>query len=150
MDEVCENLSRICVCTTGGPGLAAEIPLNEGAVSAAMGDHHTALWQLHADQPHPEMGGGLFCILQMPHQLEGEEKLVRSITKLNEMEWSTRDLPPHFGAWCRGRVGMNPAYVSFLPNALHSIEGIATNFSIWVWYRARWANAVLASLNVPA
>jgi hypothetical protein len=43
MDKVCGHLSRICVCTTGGLGLTAEIPLKEGAVSAALGDHHTAL-----------------------------------------------------------------------------------------------------------
>jgi hypothetical protein len=45
---------------------------------------------------------------------------------------------------------MNPAYVSFLPNSLHSIEGIATNFSIWAFHRARWANAILSSLDVLA
>jgi hypothetical protein len=150
MDTVCEHLSRICVCSTGGPGLTAEIPLNEGPVSAAMGDHHTALWQLRADQPHPEMGGGLFCILQMPHQVKDEKKLAELTMRLNRMEWAPQDLTPHFGAWCRGRVGKNPAYVSFLPNALYSIEGIATNVSIWAFYRARWANAVLASLDLPA
>jgi hypothetical protein len=32
--------------------------------------------------------------------------LAELVTKLNQMEWSTRDLSPHFGAWCRGRVGM--------------------------------------------
>ena len=150
MDEVCKFLSRICVCTSGGPGLTAEFPLSDWALSAAMGDHNTALWQLHADQPHPEMGGGLFCVLQMPHQVKDDKKLAQLIVQLNRMEWAAQDLSPHFGAWCRGPIGSNPAYVSFLPNMLYSIEGIATNVSIWAYYRARWANAVLASLGFPA
>ena len=150
MDEVSEYLSPKCVCTTGGLGLTAEFPLREGAVSAATGDHETALWQLHADQPHPELGGGLFCLLQMPHQIKDKEKLAQLIMQLNRMEWAPQDLAPHFGAWCHGRVGMNLAYVSFLPNALYPIKGMATNVSLWAWYRARWANAVLASLGVAA
>jgi diadenosine tetraphosphate (Ap4A) HIT family hydrolase len=48
-------------------------------VSAALGDSHTALWQLAADQPHREMGGGLFCILQMPHQVDDEKKLAELV-----------------------------------------------------------------------
>jgi hypothetical protein len=56
---------------------------------------------------------------------------------LNRMEWAPQDLAPHFGAWCPGRVGMNLAYVSFLPNALYPIKGMATNVSLWAWYRAR-------------
>ena len=50
------HLSRLCLCTTGGLGLTAEFGLNEGAVSAAAGDHKTALFQLMADQPHPALG----------------------------------------------------------------------------------------------
>jgi hypothetical protein len=149
MDEVREYLSPKSLCTTEGLGLTAEFPLEDGAVSAVMGDSQTALWQLAADQPHPEMGGGLFCILQMPHQIEDAKKLAQLIMHLNRMEWAPQDLAPHFGAWCPGRGGMNLAYVSFLPNALYPIKSIATNVSLWAWYRARWANAVLASLNVP-
>jgi hypothetical protein len=79
-------LSRMCVCTTGGLGLTAEFGLNEGAVSAAAGDHKTALFQLMADQPHPELGGGLFCLLQMPHQLRDEHRLNQVGLQLNNME----------------------------------------------------------------
>jgi hypothetical protein len=86
----------------------------------------------------------------MPHQVENEEKLAQLVAQLNRMECAPQNLAPHFGAWCRGRVGLNPAYVSFLPNSLHSIKGIATNVSLWAWYRARWANAVLASLKCSA
>jgi hypothetical protein len=109
------------VCTTGGLGLTAEFALRDGAASALMGDHGTALWQLAADQWHPEMGGGLFCLLQMPHQVKNAKQLERLIMQLNRLELAPEDLAPHFGAWCPGRVGMNPAYVCFLPNLAWSM-----------------------------
>jgi len=148
MGQVERMLSRRCVCTTGGLGLTAEFGLTEGAVSAAAGDHKTALFQLMADQPHPELGGGLFCLLQMPHQLSDEKRLQQVCMQLNNMEMAGEDLPPHFGAWCTGKIGNNPAYVSFLPNALHSASGIAANEAFWALNRAQWANAMLASLGV--
>jgi hypothetical protein len=149
--EVTESyLSRLCVCTTGGLGLTAEFGLSESAASAATGDNDTALLQLAADQPHPELGCGLLCSLQMPHQISGDARLREVCAQLNDMEMAAHALPPHFGAWCVGNLGNNPAYVSFLPNALHSVSGIATNAAFWAMHRARWANAVLASLGVGA
>jgi len=147
-DQAQGYLSRACVCTTGGLGLTAEFGLQAGAVSAALGSHKTALIQLMADQPHPEMGGGLFCLLQMPHQIDDEERLNKVCMQLNNMEMAAHDLPPHFGAWCPGKLGGNPAYVSFLPNALHSVSGIAMNTGFWAMHRAQWANAMLASQGV--
>jgi hypothetical protein len=143
-------LSRLCACTTGGLGLTAEFGLSESAVSAATGDDDTALLQLAADQPHPELGCGLFCSLQMPHRISADTRLREVCAQLNDMEMAAHALPPHFGAWCVGNLGNNPAYVSFLPNALHSVSGIATNAAFWAMHRARWANAVLASLGVGA
>ena len=140
----------MCLCTTGGLGLTAEFGLNEGAVSAAAGDHKTALFQLMADQPHPELGGGLFCLLQMPHQLQDERRLNQVCLQLNNMEMAAHDLPPHFGAWCSGKLGNNPAYISFLPNPLYAASGIAVNSGFWAMNRAQWANAMLASLGVRA
>ncbi len=150
MAQVEGYLSQICVCTTGGLGLTAEFGLTENAVSAAAGDHKTALFQLMADQPHPELGGGLFCLLQMPHQLRDEKRLQQVCLQLNNMEMAAHDLPPHFGAWCPGKLGNNPAYVSFYPNALYSAAGIAVNTGFWAMGRAHWANAMLASLGVRA
>ena len=143
-------LSRMCVCTTAGLSLTAEFGLNEGAVSAAAGDHKTALFQLMADQRHPELGGGLFCLLQMPHQLRDEHRLNQVCLQLNNMEMAAHDLPPHFGAWCPGKLGNNPAYISFLPNSLYAASGIAVNSAFWAMNRAQWANAMLASLGVRA
>ncbi len=148
IELVVSYLSRISFCNGGGQRLTAEFSLKPDAVSAMAGDHDTALWQIMSDQPHPELGGGLFCLLQLPHQIEDGEKLDRIIGDLNRMEMAPHDLPPHFGAWCRGNMGNNPAYVSFLPNALHSAEGIAINVSIWAAHRAQWADAMLASLGV--
>ncbi len=141
-------LSRMSVCTTGGLGLTAEFGLRDGEISAAAGHHRTALWRMNADQPHPEMGGGLFCLLQLPHEVEDESRLNKILIQLNQMEMAPHDLPPHFGAWCVGNLGNNPAYVSFVPNSLHEVNGIAVNFSIWAFARSQWANAMLASLGI--
>lgn len=148
MDQVHGILSRSCVCTTGDDGITAEFGLEKGAVSAVVGHHKTALFQLMADQPHPELGGGLFCLLQMPHQISDRERLRQVCIHLNKMEMSPHDLPPHFGAWCVGTLGNNPAYVSFLPNALYRVDGIAVNVSFWALNRAEYANAMLTSLGV--
>ena len=144
------HLSRTFQCTTGGLGLTAEFGLTQDAESAAAGDHNTALFQLIGDQSHPELGGGLFCLLQMPHQIKDEQRLHQVCMLLNRMEMAAQDLPPHFGAWCPGRMGNNPAYVSFLPNCLYSVSGIAVNVSMWAAHRAQWANAVLEALGISS
>ena len=142
------NLSRICACTTSGLGLTAEFSLRNREVSAAFGDHNTALWRILADQPHPALGGGLFCLLELPHRVADESRLDPILNQLNQREMALADLPPHFGAWCPGNLGNNPAYVSFFPNFMHEIEGIALNASLWALHRAQWANQTLASLGV--
>lgn len=147
-EEAGRLMSQLCACTFDARGLTAEFALREGAVSAVAGDHHTALFQLIADQPHPEFGGGLLCLLQMPHQFDDQQPLHRVCAQLNRMEMAAQDLPPHFGAWCRGRLGNNLAYVSFLPNALHEVPGVALNFAIWAMHRAQWADAKLAAMGV--
>lgn len=143
-------LSKRCVCTTGGLGLTAEFALEPGPGSALLGDHHTALFQLMADQPHPEVGGGLFCLLQMPHQLADSSQLREVCNTLNRMEMAAEDAPPHFGAWCEGKLGINPAYVSFLPNVLHSVSGVALNSTMWAVGRSRWAATALESMGLSA
>ena len=149
-DDVEGYLTKVCVCSTGSKGLTAEFGLSEGATSAMIGDHKTALFQMSGNEPHPELGGGLFTVLQLPHQVADEERLQQICMQLNKMEMAAHDLPPHFGAWCQGKIGNNPAYVSFYPNALYSVSGIATNVAFWALNRAQWANAMLASLGVRA
>ena len=50
----------------------------------------------------------MFCLLQMPHQVKDAKKLDQLIMELNQLEWAPQDLAPHFGAWCRGRIGTEP------------------------------------------
>lgn len=147
-EQVAGYLSRVSLCTHDSRGLTAEFALTDGAVSAAAGDRGTALFQINAVQPHPELGGGLFCLLQMPHQVPDKKLLARLCLRLNALEMAPRDLPPHFGAWCPGRMGTNPAYVCFLPNVLHSVPGIATNVAFWAMHRAQWAHAELAASRI--
>ena len=148
-ESVCASLSEISVCTTGGPGLTAEFGLRPGELSVIAGHRNTALWEMKTDQPHPDIGGGLFCILNLPHQFDGLDELDRAVLDLNRMEMAGNDLPPHFGAWCRGKMENNPAYVSFLPNDLHTIaEGIALHMSMWAMRRAHLADAMLQTMGV--
>jgi hypothetical protein len=100
-----------------------------------------------ADQPHPELGAGLFCLLNMPHLVFNQEKLNQAVAELNKLEMHGNDLPPHFGAWCPGKHN-NIAYVSFLPDALHDINGIALNMSFWAMYRAHIADAMLRTMGI--
>jgi hypothetical protein len=141
-------LSKICVCTTSGLRLTSEFSLASGETTALQGDHQTALWQMFADQPHPELGGGLRCLLELPHRIADESQIGPILNQLNLMEMAPHDLPPHFGAWHPGNLGNNPAYVSFFPNVMPRVEGIALNASIWALHRAEWANAALASVGV--
>lgn len=145
-----EMMSRFCVCSSGGLGFTAEFGLEPGAASAAAGHHNTALFQLRADQPHPELGGGLFVLLQLPHQLPGAKQVHEACARLNLLEMAAVDLPPHFGAWCPGRMGTNLGYVSFLPNALHAAPNIAKNTAIWAAHRAEWASRQLAGMGYRA
>lgn len=140
------QLSRMSVCTLGSLGLTAEFGLRSDELSAVAGHKNTALWQMKADQPHPEMGSGLFCLLNMPQKFEDDKKLSRVLAQLNRMEMMDHDLPPHFGAWCVGGRNNNPAYVAFLPNAMHSSQGIALNMSIWAMNRAQIADAMLRTM----
>jgi hypothetical protein len=147
--ELAESyLSKRCVCTTGGLGLTAEFGIRAGQYSAAAGHHYTALWEMKADQPHPEMGSGLFCLLNMPHEIKDKGKLDNVLSELNRLEMQGNDLPPHFGAWCRGVRDTNPAYVSFLPNALHGSNGIAINMSFWAMSRAQMADSMLLTMGI--
>ncbi len=143
-DFVQSNLSPLCVCTAEETSFTAEFGLSSGAVSSAFGDHETALFQLRSDQPHPGIGGGLMAILQMP-QCFGEQKaLFECCAVFNELEMEAEELPPHFGSWCPGNAGNNPAYVSFFPNVLHTgIPGLALNAAYWAMARAEWANDML-------
>jgi hypothetical protein len=63
--QVESYISKTCVCAADGLGLTAEFGLDDGAVNAADGHRKVALFELMGDQPHPELGGGRLCLLQM-------------------------------------------------------------------------------------
>ena len=150
-DQVEDFFSGRCVCSRGELAFVAEFPLRPGAATAMAGDDRTALWTITADEPHPQLGGGLFCKLELPHHLSDGSRFTGVLRQLNQLEMLPHALPPHFGAWCIGESDHNPAYVSFLPNALHdAARGIALNMSVWASSRAQWANATLASMGISA
>lgn len=147
MDVVRSYLSKFSVCTAGHGGLTAEFSLRDGELSAADGAKRTALWRMMTEQPHPS-GAGLFTLLEMPHRIPDKAQLAWMLDRLNNIEMQPGDQPPHIGAWCPGTLGDNPAYVTFLPNFLHSHSGIAVNVSFWAMSRAQWANGILASRGI--
>ena len=137
-------LDQMSVCSTGGLSLTAEFGIEAEDISAIMG-HQTALWRMFAKQPHPALGGGLFCILELPFGFE-QPKLLKVIDTLNSTEMLPHDLPPHFGSWTKGNRFDNPAYVSFLPNPLHSqAKNIHVNMSMWAYQRVQFACSTLMS-----
>ena len=146
--QVEDYLSPHCVCTSGGLGFTAEFGLSNGSLCAAAGDLNTALFQLQAEESHPELGSGMMALLQMPHEIDDRDRLLEVCERLNLMEMSPFGLPPHFGAWCPGRRGNNPAYVSYYLNALHAAADLAGNVAFWAKTRAHWANARLAELGI--
>ena len=139
-------LSGMCVCNADTAGLTAEFGLSAGAVTAGLGGLNTALYQQMPDQPHPHLGGGLLCKLEMPHRYADVASLASVCERLNMLEMTTMNQPPHFGAWCEGRLGGNPAYVTFLPNVLHGVNRIALNEAIWALNRAVWAQSQIEQL----
>lgn len=134
-------LSRMCVCNADDSGLTAEFGVAQGSTTALLGHHNTALYQQMPGQSHPHLGGGLLCQIEMPQRYSDAETLAEVCARLNVLEMTTIDQPPHFGAWCEGRLGGNPAYVTFLPNGLHGVSRIALNEAIWALNRAQWAHA---------
>ena len=144
------NTKQHCVCTVAGKQLTAEFPVRFDASSAAVRQGDTALWQINGEQSHPGVGGGLCCQVRLPYEFHTRAELDDWISHLNRMEMASNELPPHFGAWCRGDLGNKPIYVSFLPDALHEIKGIATSASLWAMQRAEWASAMLAPYVRPS
>jgi hypothetical protein len=142
------HLSSLSFCSYDGLRLTAEFGLEPGAISSVAG-HKTALFQLAADEPNPEVGGGLFCLLSLPQRIEQKQKLIAVVAELNHLEMTSVDQPPHFGAWCVGKAGNNLAYVSFLINAMHEIPSIAINFAVWAMHRAEWANGQIQRIVAP-
>jgi hypothetical protein len=139
-------LSGMCVCNADTAGLTAEFGLSADAVTVGFGGCNTALYQQMPDQPHPHLGGGLLCKLEMPHCYADLATLASVCGRLNMLEMTTMNQPPHFGAWCEGRLGGNPAYVTFLPNVLHGVNRIALNEAIWALSRAIWAQSQIEQL----
>ena len=137
LKRVHQMMSRACECTVGG-GFTAEFPLEGGEDAAAFGHAGTALFRILLDEPHPVHGRGLFCILQFPTCLPTDEAVHEVCAKLNRLEMSALDAPPHFGAWCPGQMGTNVSYVQFFPNALHSVTGLPLNAAIWAMARSQW------------
>lgn len=144
MVYVRSHIGNRCVCSLERGKLTAEFGLKRGASSALSGHKDTALWEVFTDHPHPALGPGLRCLLQLPQRIDDDGMLESAIAELNRMEMEPHDLPPHFGAWCKAPQGNHVGYAAFLPNELHAVYGIAGNMSVWAAHRAQLGSAMLA------
>lgn len=144
--SVAEHFAGRVKCGVDGLEFAATYQLARSESTPNAGTQATAVFQMLANLPHPDLGGGLFCRLHMPHKVHDVPRLQHLCATLNLMEMAAEDRPPHFGAWCGLEGGLS--YVSFLHNALHSVDGIADNMAVWAYARALWANAVLSQMSI--
>jgi hypothetical protein len=150
-EQIATHASRCGDCSVSRSGITAAFQLRPEATIALAEDRCTAAWTVNNDAPHPYLGGGLLCVLEMPHRVSSESRLTDILAKLNSIEMQPCHLPPNFGAWCPGDSGNNLAFVSFLPNQLHeAAPAIAVNMTVWAWVRAQLANRTLESMGVSA
>ena len=147
-DELVNKYTSRWPCSGGGLGMSLEFPLSGDSRSALEGNPRTALLRLSADQPHPVLGGGLLCRLEMPHRIHDTRRLDQVIRALNELEGGAGALPPHAGAWCEGSMETNLCYVMFVPNGFRRLQ-IHQNVIAWFAWRAQFANAALHARGIP-
>lgn len=143
---VASKLGGKFVCKQVKDLLAVQIPIDDEAVVALLGQECNAQLFMRSDLPHPAMGPGLFCLLRLPCAFEDPTELQEVCAGLNELEMEISDSPPHLGSWCPGESGTNPSYVSFFPNRLKkAIPTIALNIAAWSKVRANRIAISLAS-----
>lgn len=141
-----EEFKERFACSFGSSGLSLEIPIARGAISASLGHKDTALLRMMTGRPHPALGFGVLCVLNIPIQISDEDSLGKSCFYLNIKQMEPNELPPHFGAWSPG-IGGTPTYISFLHNSLYEIPGLTRHFTEWAATRAEWATEVLSGIG---
>ncbi|MBM4220587.1 MAG: hypothetical protein FJ170_01420 [Gammaproteobacteria bacterium] len=93
------------------------------------------LLTLSSDNPHPVVGAGLFCKLELPVRFR-KQRLAGLVDALNRFEWNAIDGPPLLGAWASHISTGRVAYVSFLPNYLWG-QNCTPAFTNWLYQRAQ-------------
>jgi hypothetical protein len=150
-----------CACTCEAGRMTAQFRLDGAAgghsaaaarsnAGNASGGNNVAYWELLAAPPHIELGGGLVCVLQLPQRYAQAQSRYAAVNLLNISEMNSPGLPPHIGAWCEGKAGDNFAYVSFLPNVLHAVPGLAIEVSRWARRRAEAIANLLSAADAAA
>lgn len=134
MDSALGTLRKTSLFANGDPtGVTAEFPYKD----------FSALLQLEAGTPHPQVGHGLHITLRLPSP-PFDTSVHEAAAILNEMEARGLSLfSTLHGAWCVSPSG-DVAFNAFVPNAFYK-AGTAVNFALWMTGKARW----VASLNDP-
>jgi hypothetical protein len=129
-------------CNASEAGLAAELPWDEGAVSAVNGDR-TSLLYFDTRQTHPTAGNGLRFTLRLPHSGRPENNLALA-QSLNVLDMSGVDIPPAFGAWAVGGSDDGLVYGGFWPNCMFR-PGTVANIASWCMIRNRVARQFIGN-----
>lgn len=125
--------------------LFANLPFGS---SQGVGDDSKAvstLLRVFVNQPHPDLGEGLTCLLFLPpHALALRPDLTP--VRLNTLEARLLDGPRRMGSWCLfpggpGGEEVTPAYVAFAPSVLYG-PGALREVCFGMVLRAMWANQV--------
>ena len=144
VQEMCQS-QGLCA-SAGSKAATVEFPWDLGAVSAALplveyDDNvdgrlsRTSLCKISTAQSHPHLGRGLLATLQLPLGFEDSEEIARIVTRLNEFEATSVDMPPFMGAWCIG-PRETVSFAMFVPNEL-CFPGLPRNIVMWMGHRAR-------------
>jgi hypothetical protein len=131
-----EQYGRSDVCFGQGDptGLTFETPCGSDSF----------LVRLRSDENHPQLGSGLLVTVQVRISSTLSE-IENTAALLNFAESSSWTGFPQLGCWhprITADKSVELAHSSFIPNALYA-DGLATNFGLWSFARARWAKDVL-------
>jgi hypothetical protein len=119
-------------------GASATVDTTGLSASVAF-DQHKARIRASTDAPHPQLGQGLFFMLELPKRSH-EAAVAELAADLNRAEAGSFTRAHFIGSWCAGEEGSGfvPTFVCFIPNALH-LPGLMTQLLLAMVFRARWA-----------
>lgn len=101
--------------TASAESLMASLPWPADTGFPACGERSGILLLLDTRIPHPVLGSGLHCRLELPVAVE-EAAGVELVNRLNLIERRSLAAGPGFGAWCPVPGAPRLAWVSFLPD----------------------------------
>lgn len=101
--------------TASADSLTASLPWSPAADFPGTDRGSGIVLFLHTGTPHPLLGSGLHCRLELPVEMENDD-IVAWVNRLNLLERERLSAGPGFGAWCPVPGHPRIAWLSFLPD----------------------------------